>query len=153
VTGDLVERLRSALDEHEAHAKKDLWALGRATPGRWEAHYGYNLPYSLIQGDGGMRIARFESRTAGPLPDGADDLHAADTLLVVRLVRKARERAELVLRTIQAHRKIIDHHERTAHFDVTWMCGRSGNVGWPCRTVRLIAAIYLPDIETGDTPT
>lgn len=108
---DLVSWLRAQLDADEAHAQKDLWALDRATPGRWEAHYGYNLPYSLIKGEGGVEIARFTSGTV-PLPDGADDLHAADILLVVRLAGKARERAEQVLATVSAHRAILDEFEQ-----------------------------------------
>lgn len=46
---DLLSWLRGALDEQQAHAEKDLWALDRASAGGdWEASYGYNLPYSLI---------------------------------------------------------------------------------------------------------
>jgi hypothetical protein len=132
---DLVEQLRAALDTVEAHAQKDLWALDRATPGRWEAHYGHNLPYSLIKGEGGVEIARFVAETA-PLPDGSDDLHAADILLVTRLVVKARERAETALRTHRAHREILD-----------W-CRTRAPYADP--VLRSLASIYFPESESTD---
>jgi hypothetical protein len=43
---DLVEWLAVQMDLDQAHAEKDLWALERASQGRWRASYGYNLPYS-----------------------------------------------------------------------------------------------------------
>ena len=41
-----------------------------------------------------------------------------------------------VLRTIQAHRAILDRHANTWHCDVQWMCRKCGNAGAPCRDVR-----------------
>lgn len=157
----LVERLRAALDQAQAHAEKDLWALDRATPGRWEAHFGYNLPYSLIMVDG-VDIGRLTA-TRGALPDGGDDQHAADILLVVRLVRKARERAEAVLRTVAAHRKILEEHAiLVLTYWPTAMCavcadpdadvdadpmGRpwTPNQAYPCTTLQALAAVYFPE--------
>lgn len=145
---DLMERLREALDLVRSHAEKDLWVLDRATPGRWGANYGYNLPHSLILDEGGGEIARFVARASGPLPDGADDLHSADVLLVMRLVRKARERAEVALRTVQAHRTIVDRH--TPATDLWTPVGKKPACVFcyqvsPCGDVRDVASIYFPE--------
>lgn len=155
---DLITWLRSALDLEQAHAEKDLWALNRATPGVWTAHYGYNLPYSLLKGEGDVEIARFTAGTV-PLPDGADDLHAADILLVARLVRKARERAERTLRTVAAHREILDRHApkpllnndglrviatecQSCIDEIDFWNDDLTRKDWPCPDVRSLAAIY-----------
>lgn len=143
---DLVSWVRTQLDTDEAHARKDLWALDRATPGVWTAYYGHNLPYSVIKGEGGVEIARFEAQT-GPLPDGADDLHAADILLVVRLVRKARERAERALARVQAHREILArHYSETFRALPGVYCGQCSDdydaEDWPCPDVRSLVSIY-----------
>jgi hypothetical protein len=143
MTADLVAWLTAQLDHDEAHAQKDLWALDRSTPGCWEAHYGHNLPYSVLRGEGGVEIARFSAGTI-PLPDGADDLHAADILLVARLVSKARERAEQVLRQVAAHRRILAEHDRAidrrrAHPDDL---ASAGALLMTVRVLKLIASIY-----------
>jgi hypothetical protein len=149
---DLVQWLTEQIDLDEAHAQKDLWALDRSTPGRWEAHYGHNLPYSLLKGEGGVEIARFTAGTV-PLPDGADDLHAADILLVVRLVRKARERADRVLRQVAAYRRILSRHEpyegRCTHCMEWCNCSDSspeecphGNLPSPCPDLLDLASIF-----------
>lgn len=137
---DLAAWLTAQLDLDQAHAEKDLWALARASQGRWSASYGYNLPYSLILVDG-VKVGRLTA-TRGPLPDGAEDQHAADAFAVARLVQKAKGRAEAALRTVAGHRAILERHQRTAHFDEIWMCRKCGNAGWPCRDVRDLASIY-----------
>lgn len=54
---------------------------------------------------------------------------------------------QLVLRTIQAHRAILDRHAGTWHFDQVWMCRKCGNAGAPCRDVRDLASIYFPESD------
>lgn len=50
----------------------------------------------------------------------------------------------VVLRTIQAHRRLLAGHE--PHPEYSWAC-RKDNEFLPCETVKIVAAIYLPDIE------
>lgn len=153
---DLVPWLAAQLDLDQAHAEKDLWALDRATSGHWEAHYGYNLPYSLIMA-GEVEIARLTA-TRGPLADGEEDVHAADALVVARLVNKARERAQAVLRTVAAHRAILDRHSprKVLRFDGTAAFGAECDyciegedawtspihAPWPCPDVLSLLSIY-----------
>jgi hypothetical protein len=47
-----------------------------------------------------------------------------------------------VLRTVQAHREILDRHAGTWHFDVIWMCRKCGNVAAPCADVLSLLRIY-----------
>src|SRR5215475_717524 len=114
MSGDLAAFLAARLDEDEAHAQKDLWAVARSTAqGDWDALYGYNLPQSYIEAPAGSHshIAEFTShRASPPLADGEDDLHAADVLLTARMVRTAGPRAERALREIAAKRAIVDEH-------------------------------------------
>jgi len=161
---DLAAFLRARLDEDEAHAQKDLWAVARSTAqGDWDALYGYNVPHSYIEAPAGShaRIAEFTShRASPPLADGEEDLHAADVLLAARMVRAAKSRAERVLREVAAKRAILADSLAQEHFldDGEWYgcaavshhppgqptgrdctCGRDEEVE---RRLRLLAAIY-----------
>lgn len=98
---DLVTWLRAQLDEDEAHAMKDLHVLDKASnAGDWQAHYGHNLPYSLIMADG-QEIARMVA------PVGR---HDPDAMAVARMVRLARGRAKTMLAEVEAKRRILDDH-------------------------------------------
>ncbi|GAB2696059.1 DUF6221 family protein [Kitasatospora kifunensis] len=106
MTDDLVAFLRERLDEAEAVAKKDIWAADNATTGNWRAHYGENLPYSLIKA-GDSVLMRVES-----------EQHQADVLLAARFKPDTvRARACLVLAEVEAKRSLIDRYEnhRVAH--------------------------------------
>lgn len=108
---DLVRWFGEQIDLDEMHAKKDLAVLDRASAqGDWEAHYGYNLPYSELHA-GGQLIGSLTAHREG-LADGEQDQHAADALLVARMVRKARARAEQALREVEAKRLILDEYEK-----------------------------------------
>lgn len=97
----LITWLRTQLDTDEAHARKDLWAAEHATPGRWTARYGHNLPVSHVETESGP-VAKLDSGR-----------HDADALLIARFrPDNVRERAERVLRQIQAHRAILDDYDR-----------------------------------------
>jgi hypothetical protein len=153
VTGDLVERLRSALDRAEEIARA-------ATPGPWWDSPAQTAPsHHTIRGGGRepqkgrpgdvRSVARFDRRV-----NNSD----ADIAFIAFIVTND---PAVVLRTIQAHREIISDHdssdfpydpEGSAHGSYSWQpccvgCGQPE----PCKTLQLIAAIYLPDIETGDT--
>lgn len=107
---EIIEFVRARLAEDEAHAEKDLWAAQRASAGgQWEAHYGYNLPFSELHA-GGQKVGSLSATRAG-LADGEEDQHAADALFVARMTKKAVARAEQVLRTVAAHRLILDMYE------------------------------------------
>lgn len=96
---DLVVWLRQQLDTDEAHARKDIWAAERATAGRWVARYGVNLPASWVETE------------SGPVAKLDGGRHEADALLVARFrPDNVRERAERVLRQVQAHRAILAAH-------------------------------------------
>jgi hypothetical protein len=123
VTGDLVERLRHALDAHEV-------VMRQATPGPWTIE-----PNRSVRAGDDLVVASVTARDLWPSARDASFIAVNDPAHV--------------LRTIQAHRKIVGRHERGVfHPDE---CGRC-NDPFPCPDVRSIAAIYLPDIETGDTP-
>jgi hypothetical protein len=140
VTGDLVERLHARLDEIEKIAK-------RASRRRWD--HPSDAPWEsarLLAARVGTTVTRFQALQSTP---------------------------DEMLRTIQAHREILDRHAplwRTIGFDVdrdteyaeVEVCGhcvrkhahygtRAAVPEYPCADVRSVAAIYLPDIETGDT--
>jgi hypothetical protein len=109
MSDDLITWLRTQLDDEEAHARKDIWCAERATNGgHWQARYGYNLPYSELWADG--EIGRLTA-TRSALADGEEDQHAADAMLVVRMVRSAERRARQRLREVDAKRRILDLHE------------------------------------------
>lgn len=108
---DLVQWLRAQLDDEAAHAKKDLAVLERASAGgNWEVHYGHNLPSSELHADGQL-IGRLTAHRE-VLADGERDQHDADAMLVARMVRKARARAEQALREVEAKRLILDEYEK-----------------------------------------
>jgi hypothetical protein len=116
VTDDLVEWLRLQLDDNETHARKDLWAVEHASnQGDWTAHYGYNLPFSELRA-GDELIGRLAAHIEG-LRDGGEDQHRADALLVVRLVRSAKDRAERALREVEAKRRIVDSFAAGMEFE------------------------------------
>jgi hypothetical protein len=109
-TTALVAFLRARLDEDEAHARKDIWVVDQATPGKWEtlweALYGANLRRSQIQ-VGDMAIAVV-----------ASPQHEADVLLMARFrPDTVRERAERVLREVEAKRQIIYDYEEHDELD------------------------------------
>lgn len=109
---DLVAFLTARLAEAEAHARKDLYVIDRATPlEQWTAHYGYNLPYSLLGEDGS--IGRITSSYGRVLADGEPDQHQADVMLVARLVRGSRRKAERALREVEALRAVVEEYEST----------------------------------------
>lgn len=108
---DLVAWLRAQLDEREQHARKDLWCVERATNGGdWRIAFGRNLPYSMITADGD-EIGRLTAMPDGPVPDGAELPHNADAMLVGRMVKAAKARAEQTLREVEAKRRILDAYE------------------------------------------
>lgn len=98
---ELVQWLSAQLADDEAHAKKDLWAAGRATPGRWRARYGTNLDHSWVETES-TPVLRL---------DAAE--HEADALLVARFKPETvRQRAEEKLRDIDAKRATIRDYEK-----------------------------------------
>lgn len=106
---DLVTWLRVQLDLDQQHAEKDLWCVEHATNGgQWDGSFGYNLPYSVLTADG-REIGRLTAMPDGPFPDGAELPHNADLMLVGRMVKWARKRAEQTLREVEAKRRIIWH--------------------------------------------
>lgn len=107
MTDDIVAFLRERLDEVEAHARKDLHLIEKATPPeQWTAQYGYNLPFSLL-GEGGS-IARVTSSYGRPLADGEPDRHQADAMLAARLARRSKRQAERALRDVEAKRQLLE---------------------------------------------
>jgi hypothetical protein len=117
VTGDLVERLRSALDEAERIASAVI--LNDHEP--WWT--GDDLGAHVDEHDSAFIVAN------GPA---------------------------VVLRTIQAHRKIVDAHPPQEDQgwdpgpDLCYTCRYDNGLdryAYPCPTVLSIAAIYLPDIQ------
>jgi Family of unknown function (DUF6221) len=163
---DLAGFLKARLDEDEAHAQKDLWAVARSTAqGDWDARYGYNLPQSYIAAPADSRtyIAEFTShRASPPLADGEDDLHACDVGLASRMVRAAKPRAKRQLREVEAKRAILAVHAPReggdgagAEIQVCQTCSWDGGAGdvegdpYPCETLRFLAAVYSdhPDYQ------
>jgi hypothetical protein len=151
---DLVTWLRAQLDTDEAHARKDLWCLDRATATPWRAWHGYNLPYSYLATDDKTEIVRLTT-TDGPqyhadgtLIDGYEDRHSRDTMLVARLVNAARARAERALAEVEAKRRILELHDiqrDDSEFEgerslIIW-CASCNEPGW-CPTLRLLALPY-----------
>jgi hypothetical protein len=120
---DLIAFLVARLDEAEAHARKDLWIADRASGGgKWEAHYGYNLPYSEVRA-AGVAIGRLTAMLPWPggRPDGAEDQHQKDVALTARMASAARPRAERMLRDVAADRKLIAAYEDAAEFSDPWI--------------------------------
>lgn len=141
MTGDLVEQLRSALDEAERFAKT-------ASGAPWE-HKQYGVE-SEVWSHAGHRVALRPPTHHGT--GGFNTLGAPDCRFVA-----ANDPAH-VLRTIQAHREVLRLYEnavaaRDAGSVSDWNRavdhGAASVLG---DVVRSVAAIYLPDIETGDTP-
>lgn len=129
MTGDLVERLRAKIAEVEA-----------AIIAYRDGHPGPCLNYE------------------GQDPAAYDEFEPCALHVLVARASPYRDVA-VGLRTIQAHREIIARHKiappsRTSRGPHCWWCtdGEGLEEAWPCPDVRSIAAIYLPDIETGDTP-
>jgi hypothetical protein len=141
VTGDLVERLRSALDRAEEIARG-------ADHGPWEVGPSF-----------GARNNRVYVRQEGDLIDSIGTCVIAGQVSNMPQFRQnaifiATNHPAHVLRTIRAHRKIVDRHGK-GHWCIS-ADGGYGRMWWPsvagsCEDVRDVAAIYLPDIETGDT--
>lgn len=102
---ELIAFVSARLDEKQMHAEKDLWCARRASVG-WEAHPGYNLPYSELRA-GGQVIARFTGTRGLPLADGEDDQHQADLFLAARMGGAAESRASRALREVEADRSIL----------------------------------------------
>jgi hypothetical protein len=145
---DMITWLRQQIEGDKAHAEKDLRVAQRATPGKWRALYGVNLPYSKIEIEAnGAEIATFTA-----------DRHEADVLLVARMkpptvIRRAQDR----IADCDAKLEIIDEHQpedgccRTCTIEdreVDWD-GETETVhwvhrpvAWPCRTVLLIVRGY-----------
>lgn len=109
MTSDLVAFLNARLEEAHMHATKDLWLAQRASgSGRWEAHYGYNLPYSELRaGDEVIGRMTMMRPWPGGRPDGAEDQHQADVSLAARMCSAAKPRAERMLREVEADRKLL----------------------------------------------
>lgn len=154
---DLVTWLRVQLDLDQQHAEKDLWCVERATNGgQWDGSFGYNLPYSVLTADG-REIGRLTAMPDGPFPDGAELPHNADLMLVGRMVKSARKRAEQTLREVEAKRRILDlhapvptfHHDQPQCEYCASLCHSRSGLGcdspdapYPCDTVRLLALPY-----------
>lgn len=173
MTGDLVERLRSALDERErvAIAASGAWDSSTPTGEHWHwecTNCDTPIPITpvtvldeMLQCPAceGWGIAlrsdeRYPTSSIGTLQhhvvSGSEEVEPVPALHI-----QMHDPAH-VLRTIQAHRKIVDRHGK-GHWCIS-ADGGYGRMWWPsvagsCEDVRGIAAIYLPDIETGDTPT
>lgn len=152
MTRDLVDFLRARLADDEAHARKDLWAADRATPGRWRARYGTNLSNSWVETES-TPVLRLEAAE-----------HEADALLAARLQPETvRKRAEEKLRDVDAKRQMLDEHHDTNDGDCA-VCvnghwgypthGGSSPQRYPCRTLRLLALPYVnhPDYREEWTP-
>lgn len=182
----LVDRLRSALAEHEA------WARAASRPYRY-ADEGATVPdggvhWRWVAGDdwdttnpdpaveewvGGepgqpVNLATVEEWPSTWQHDGevirvrsvpltyANEIVEMDPAAAGLIQRYDPAR---VLRTIQAHREIIARHKIAPPSPRStgphcWWCtdGEGLEEAWPCPDIRSVAAIYLPDIETGDTP-
>lgn len=106
--------IESRLVVDEQHARKDLHYLDAATSGgSWEYGIGHNLPWSEL-GEGGS-IGRLTSEN-----------HANDVMLVARMVRTARRRAERALREVAATRALIERvFGYEAKIDGEWGCRHS----------------------------
>ncbi|MCM1972307.1 DUF6221 family protein [Streptomyces sp. G1] len=128
---DLVQWLRAQLADDEAHAKKDLWAADKATPGRWRARYGTNLAHSWIETDS-TPVVRL---------DAAE--HEADALLVARFQPETvRKRAEEKLREIDAKRQLLARYVEVAANDVDEVEYAHGWANALGTAVRLLALSY-----------
>lgn len=150
---ELIAFLLARLQERQAHAEKDMWALDRATGGGdWMPRYGYNLGESTIgePGDGGRIVAVFIARSGRPLPVGADDQHQKDVFLTARLVRTARKRANQALADVTAQRKLIEYIVDERHLcphpaDPDWKvieAGQEKRLTYPCGCLRALAAAH-----------
>lgn len=127
----LIERLRAALDRAEEIARAADW-------GPWEVGPSF-----------GARDNRVYVRREGDLIDSI-----GNCVIVGQVSNMPQFRANAVfiaandpahvLRTVAAHRKILDRHAR-GHWCVG--SGRVGRMWWPngdCEDVRDLASIYLP---------
>lgn len=93
---DLVQWLGKQLDHDEAHARKDLWAAEKATPGRWRARYGVNLDHSWVETES-TPILRLDAAQ-----------HEADALLVARFQPDTvKKRAEATLADVDVKRRTL----------------------------------------------
>jgi hypothetical protein len=136
---DLITWLRALLDLDQAHAEKDLHLLDASTSaGDWKAHYGHNLPYAEMRAAGGRLIFRIES---------VEELANADAMLVARMVRLARGRAERVLREVAAKRKLVDAYAAVDDRDGWVRLGDWSSCSDSCplelleRTVKILAEV------------
>jgi sRNA-binding protein len=97
----LAKFLRDRLAHEEAHAKKDLWAAEKATPGKWRARYGVNLDHSWVETES-TPVLRLDAAQ-----------HEADALLVARFQPETiKQRAAVKLAEVEAKRQVVDRYER-----------------------------------------
>jgi len=139
VTGDLVERLRAELDRREQIAEA-------TSGGPWE-HNQYGIE-SEVWSQTGHRVLLRPPTHHGT--GGYNTFGAPDCRFVA-----ANDPAH-VLRTIQAHRQILDAHPLAVYTDEEpgyaqvlndHLCPGSQT---PCLTIRALASIYFPE---GTEPT
>ncbi len=150
----LTEFIEARLTSDENHARKDLHMVDRASNGgAWGYGLGYNLPYSEL-GEGGS-IGRLTATYGRQLADGEPDQHNADAMLVARMVRSARGRAERMLREVEAKRRLLalhgqsdpDGHDSSGYRFSCSHCDQTA----PCASLRLLALPfadhpdYLPE--------
>jgi hypothetical protein len=120
---DLVKFLSDRLAHEEAHAKKDLWAAEKATPGRWRARYGTNLDHSWVETES-TPVLRLDSAQ-----------HEADALLSARFQPETvKQRANAKLTDVEAKRRLLSEF---THY-------KPGDSGYPevWMAVRLAALPY-----------
>ena len=173
MTGDLVERLRSALDERERVATAASGAWDSTTPTGEHWHWECTncdtpipiTPVTVLDemlqcpACDGWGIAlrsdeRYPTSSIGTLQhhvvSGTEEVEPVPALHI-----QMHDPAH-VLRTIQAHREILGRHEPdspTADDPYCCWCSRATTPAdpapdWPCPDVRSIAATYLPDAES-----
>lgn len=123
MTAELIEKLRAALDEHERIATFSAQISGDS----WQ-----------IAPNGSVRSNARRLVVPSMVGPGGEWPQPADAALIERY-----DPAH-VLRTVAAHRKILDRHAR-GHWCVG--SGRTGRMWWPnggCEDVRDLVSIYFP---------
>ncbi len=126
---DLVDRLRAARDRHEQVALA-------ATPGPWHAL------------DGGVVDDDHEQ---WPVADTDSKRNREDRVFI------AANGPDVVLRTVAAHRRIVERHQPDLERPnplgtLCRYCSPPGlaQTAWPCPDLRDSASIYLPDTDQGE---
>ncbi|SMF86928.1 DUF6221 family protein [Streptomyces sp. Amel2xC10] len=128
---ELVQWLHVRLADDEAHARKDLWAADKATPGRWRARYGTNVAHSWVETES-TPVLRLDATE-----------HEADALLVARFQPEAvRKRAEEKLREVDAKRQLLAAYTQVAASDINEWEYANGYANALGMAVRLAALPY-----------